>query len=83
MLSRGNIYQLSVLNCADLYSFRLSTPAFGVLRTAVHEATIEDGKTSTTVHKRDTIFVDLITAGRDRFTFPNPEEIRLDCPADA
>ncbi|GIK07532.1 hypothetical protein Aspvir_003198 [Aspergillus viridinutans] len=65
-----------------LEGFRLSTPAFGVLRTAVDEATINDGTTSTTVKKGDIIFVDFITAGRDPAKFPDPEEIRLDRPAD-
>lgn len=55
---------------------------FGVLRTAVDEATIKDGQASTAVHKGDTIFVDFITAGRDPDKFPNPDEIRLDRPAD-
>lgn len=40
-----------------------------------------DGKSSTTVRKGDTIFADFITAGRDPSKFPNPEEIRLDRPA--
>ncbi|RHZ50671.1 peroxidase/cytochrome P450 family protein [Aspergillus thermomutatus] len=66
-----------------LEGFRLSTPAFGVLRTAVDEATIQDGKASTTVQKGDTIFADFITAGRDPLKFPDPEQIRLNRPADA
>ncbi|EAW25699.1 peroxidase/cytochrome P450 family protein [Aspergillus fischeri NRRL 181] len=66
-----------------LEGFRLSTPAFGVLRTAVEEATIKDGEATTTVHEGDTIFVDFITAGRDPVKFPDPDEIRLDRPADS
>ncbi|KAF7158141.1 hypothetical protein CNMCM5623_002807 [Aspergillus felis] len=65
-----------------LEGFRLSTPAFGVLRAAVDEATIKDGKVSTTIHKGYIEFVDFITAGRDPAKFPDPEEIRLDRPAD-
>ncbi|GIC94665.1 peroxidase/cytochrome P450 family protein [Aspergillus udagawae] len=65
-----------------LEGFRLSTPAFGVLRTAVDEATIKDGEISTTVQKGHGVFVDFITAGRDPIRFPDPEEIRLDRPAD-
>jgi cytochrome P450 len=65
-----------------LEGFRLSTPGFGVLRTAVNAATVKDGNASTTAHKGDTIFVDFITAGRDPVKFPNPDEIRLDRPAD-
>ncbi|GFF88042.1 psi-producing oxygenase A [Aspergillus udagawae] len=65
-----------------LEGFRLSTPAFGVLRTAVDEATIKDGEISTTVQKGHGVFVDFITAGRDPVRFPDPEEIRLDRPAD-
>ncbi|PKX88947.1 cytochrome P450 [Aspergillus novofumigatus IBT 16806] len=70
------------LACADMYSFRLSTPAFGVLRTAVEEATIKDGEATATVHRGDTIFVDFITAGRGPVKFTDPEQIRLDRPAD-
>ncbi|KAJ5670081.1 uncharacterized protein N7477_005444 [Penicillium maclennaniae] len=66
-----------------LEGFRLSTPAFGVLRTSVDEASIADAKSSPTVREGDSIFVDFITAGRDSSKFPNPEEIRLDRPADS
>ncbi|KAL4920142.1 heme peroxidase [Aspergillus aurantiobrunneus] len=63
-----------------LEGFRLSTPAFGVLRTAVDNATIKDGGTTKTVQKGDSIFADFITAGLDPDKFPNPEEIKLDRP---
>ncbi|GFG11879.1 psi-producing oxygenase A [Aspergillus lentulus] len=77
-------YDLTIesLACADMYRFRLSTPAFGVLRTAVNAVTIKDGNASTTVHKGDSLFVDFITAGRDPVKFPDPDEIRLDRPAE-
>ncbi|KAL2826654.1 heme peroxidase [Aspergillus cavernicola] len=63
-----------------LEGFRLSTPAFGVLRTAVDNVTIKDGTTKKTVGTGDTIFADFITAGLDSSKFPDPEEIRLDRP---
>ncbi|KAL3479234.1 heme peroxidase [Aspergillus californicus] len=63
-----------------LEGFRLSTPAFGVLRTAADNTTVKDGPTTRTVDKGDPIFADFITAGRDPSKFPAPEEIRLDRP---
>ncbi|KAL2872843.1 peroxidase/cytochrome P450 family protein [Aspergillus lucknowensis] len=63
-----------------LEGFRLSTPAFGVLRTAADNATIKDGTSTTNVRKGDTLFVDFITAGLDPSKFPDPEEIKLDRP---
>ncbi|KAI9928451.1 hypothetical protein MW887_002496 [Aspergillus wentii] len=65
-----------------LEGFRLSTPAFGVLRTAADKTTIKDGISSTKVDKGDTIFADFITAGQDPLKFPNPEDIRLDRPGE-
>ncbi|KAL4780368.1 heme peroxidase [Aspergillus varians] len=65
-----------------LEGFRLSTPASGVLRTAVDNATIKDGPTAKSVRKGDTIFADFITAGLDPEKFPDPEEIKLDRPLD-
>lgn len=62
--------------------FRLSTPAFGVLRTAVKNTTIRDGTSTKSVEKGDTIFADFITAGLDPDQFPDPEEIKLDRPFD-
>ncbi|KKK18240.1 heme peroxidase family protein [Aspergillus ochraceoroseus] len=63
-----------------LEGFRLSTPAFGVLRTSMDNTTIKDGKSMTAVKTGDTIFVDFVTAGQDPSKFPDPEEIRLDRP---
>ena len=65
---------------ADARSFRLSTPAFGVLRNAAVDTTIDDSGKSIPVHKGDTIFADFVTAGRDPSKFPDPESIRLDRP---
>lgn len=64
------------------YRFRLSTPAFGVLRTAVNSTTIRDGTATKPVGKGDTIFADFVTAGLDPDQFPDPEEIKLDRPID-
>ncbi|PKY04594.1 heme peroxidase [Aspergillus campestris IBT 28561] len=61
-----------------LEGFRLSTPAFGVLRNAAVDTTIDDSGKSIAVHKGDTIFADFVTAGRDPIKFPDPESIRLD-----
>ncbi|PLN76109.1 heme peroxidase [Aspergillus taichungensis] len=63
-----------------LEGFRLSTPAFGVLRNAAADTTIDDSGKSIPVHKGDTIFADFVTAGRDASKFPDPESIRLDRP---
>ncbi|KAL2793140.1 heme peroxidase [Aspergillus keveii] len=65
-----------------LEGFRLSTPAFGVLRTAVDNTSIKDGTTTKNIRKGDTIFADFITAGLDPSKFPDPEEIRLDRPTE-
>jgi cytochrome P450 len=62
-------------------SFRLSTPAFGVLRNvAVDEATIQDGARVVKVKNGESLFADFITAGLDPSKFPDPEEIKLDRP---
>ena len=65
---------------ADARRFRLSTPAFGVLRNAAVDTTIDDSGESIPVHKGETIFADFVTAGRDPYKFPDPETIRLDRP---
>ncbi|KAF9885228.1 hypothetical protein FE257_000588 [Aspergillus nanangensis] len=63
-----------------LEGFRLSTPAFGVLRNVMEDTTIDDGGNPVAAHKGDTLFVDFVTAGRDTTVFPDPESIRLDRP---
>ncbi|KAK2923217.1 hem peroxidase, animal-type [Fusarium oxysporum f. sp. vasinfectum] len=67
-----------------LEGFRLSTPAFGLLRTVVADkADLKDGPRIVSVKKGDTIFTDFVTAGVDATKFPNPYEIKLDRPDDA
>ncbi|GAB1213293.1 hypothetical protein ATERTT37_002442 [Aspergillus terreus] len=65
-----------------LEGFRLSTPAFGVLREVTKDSTIEDGVEQVNLKRGDTLFVDFVTAGRDIAKFPDPESIRLDRPDD-
>jgi hypothetical protein len=64
-----------------LEGFRLSTPAFGVLRIAAEDTRIENDEGPPTVVERgDVIFTDFITAGRDPSKFPQPTKIKLDRP---
>ncbi|SCO78474.1 related to Psi-producing oxygenase A [Fusarium oxysporum] len=66
-----------------LEGFRLSTPAFGLLRTvAADKADLRDGRRVVSVKKGDTIFTDFVTAGLDATKFPDPYEIKLDRPDD-
>ncbi|RKK92075.1 Psi-producing oxygenase A [Fusarium oxysporum] len=66
-----------------LEGFRLSTPAFGLLRTVVADkADLRDGPRVVSVKKGDTIFTDFVTAGLDATKFPDPYEIKLDRPDD-
>jgi linoleate 10R-lipoxygenase len=76
---RGNLYLLLLTH----HSFRLSTPAFGVLRAvAAKRMNIKDGPRDVAVQNGDTLFVNFVTAGLDPSKFPDPEEIRLDRPED-
>lgn len=62
-------------------SFRLSTPAFGLIRiTNGDKVEVQDGSAVVSVSTRDTIFTDFITAGRDPSKFPDPDQIKLDRP---
>lgn len=79
MLNVESLDPLAV-GSADTRRFRLSTPAFGVLRNAAVDTTIDDSGKSIAVHKGDTVFADFVTAGRDPANFPDPESIRLDRP---
>ncbi|KAH8800451.1 heme peroxidase family protein [Xylogone sp. PMI_703] len=64
-----------------LEGFRLSTPAFGLLRTVVaDQADVRDGPRVVSVKKGDSIFTDFVTAGLDASKFPDPHEIKLDRP---
>ncbi|KAL5361997.1 heme peroxidase [Aspergillus floccosus] len=63
-----------------LEGFRLSAPAFGVLREVVEDTTIDDRVKQVNMKKGDTLFVDFVAAGRDTTKFPDPESIRLDRP---
>ncbi|RFU32995.1 hypothetical protein B7463_g3353, partial [Scytalidium lignicola] len=66
-----------------LEGFRLSTPAFGLLRTVVaDQADVRDGPRVVSVKKGDSIFTDFVTAGLDASKFPDPYEIKLDRPDD-
>ncbi|KAH7009651.1 heme peroxidase family protein [Ilyonectria destructans] len=66
-----------------LEGFRLSTPAFGLLRTVVADsADLRDGPRVVPVKKGDSIFTDFVTAGLDPSKFPDPYEIKLDRPDD-
>ncbi|KAH7325577.1 heme peroxidase family protein [Stachybotrys elegans] len=62
-----------------LEGFRLSTPAFGLLRTVVADKImVQDGPRAVPVKKGDSIFTDFVTAGVDSSKFPDPYEIKLD-----
>jgi cytochrome P450 len=62
-------------------SFRLSTPAFGLIRiTNGDKVEVQDGSAVVSVSTGDTIFTDFITAGRDPSKFPDPDQIKLDRP---
>ncbi|KAF7594156.1 hypothetical protein BBP40_010005 [Aspergillus hancockii] len=63
-----------------LEGFRLSTPAFGVLRYAASDAVIDDRLRTVPIHKGDTVLADFVTAGRDPTKFPDPQAIKLDRP---
>ncbi|KAF4332293.1 Psi-producing oxygenase A [Fusarium beomiforme] len=66
-----------------LEGFRLSTPAFGLLRTvAADKADLRDGRRVVSVKRGDIIFTDFVTAGLDATKFPDPYEIKLDRPDD-
>ncbi|KAJ3453403.1 hypothetical protein MRS44_017650 [Fusarium solani] len=66
-----------------LEGFRLSTPAFGVLRTVVADKIdVRDGARVVLVKKGDSIFTDFVTAGLDPSKFPDPYDIKLDRPDD-
>ena len=65
-------------------SFRLATPAFGLVRVvSAEKATVHDGSREIPVKKGDQIFVDFVTAGTDPKKFPNPKEIDLTRPDDS
>ncbi|SPO05473.1 related to Psi-producing oxygenase A [Cephalotrichum gorgonifer] len=64
-----------------LEGLRLSTPAFGLIRTVdTEKATIQDGPQVKTVQKGDTVLTSFITAGQDPSKFPDPQQIKLDRP---
>ncbi|CRK31341.1 hypothetical protein BN1723_015743 [Verticillium longisporum] len=66
-----------------LEGFRLSTPAFGLIRNvAAEKSEIKDGARVVSVKMGDALFADFITAGRDPSKFPDPEKIKLDRPDD-
>ncbi|KAL5603616.1 hypothetical protein FOVSG1_006366 [Fusarium oxysporum f. sp. vasinfectum] len=61
-----------------LEGFRLSTPAFGLIRvTNSDKVEVQDDSTVVSVSTGDTIFADFITAGRDPSMFPEPDQIKL------
>ncbi|KAK3937994.1 heme peroxidase [Diplogelasinospora grovesii] len=64
-----------------LEGFRLSTPAFGLIRTVVADkASVRDGPRVVPVKRGDSIFTNFVTAGLDASKFPDPYEIKLDRP---
>lgn len=63
-----------------LEAYRLTTPAFSLIRIADADTTIEDGGRSIPVKKGDRIFVDLTTAGLNPTIFPDPQAIDLTRP---
>ncbi|KAM0280201.1 hypothetical protein ACHAQH_004158 [Verticillium albo-atrum] len=64
-----------------LEGFRLSTPAFGLIRSvAGGNSEVNDGARVVSVKTGDALFADFITAGRDPSKFPEPEKIKLDRP---
>ncbi|KAK2469200.1 hypothetical protein H9L39_19181 [Fusarium oxysporum f. sp. albedinis] len=61
--------------------FRLSTPAFGLIRvTGADKIDVQDGPDVVSVKSGDTVFTNFITAGLDPSKFPDPYEIKLDRP---
>ena len=67
---------------ANVNRFRLSTPAFGVLRYAANDTIISDGLRNVPIKEGDTILADFVSAGRDPIKFPDPEAVKLDRPDD-
>ncbi|KAH6976751.1 heme peroxidase family protein [Ilyonectria destructans] len=66
-----------------LEGFRLSTPAFGLIRvTGADKIDVQDGPDIVSVKSGDTVFTNFITAGLDPSKFPDPYEIKLDRPDD-
>ncbi|KAH7112773.1 heme peroxidase family protein [Dactylonectria estremocensis] len=64
-----------------LEGFRLSTPAFGLIRvTGADKIDVQDGADVMSVKSGDTVFTNFITAGLDPSKFPDPYEIKLDRP---
>ncbi|KPM39214.1 Psi-producing oxygenase A [Neonectria ditissima] len=64
-----------------LEGFRLSTPAFGLVRiTAAEKVDIQDGPSVVSVKNGDTVFTNFVSAGLDPSKFPDPHEIKLDRP---
>ena len=64
--------------------FRLSTPAFGLVRAeAADETDIKDGATTVRIKKGETVFTSFISAGLDEHRFPDPKKIKLDRPEDS
>ncbi|MCJ1351753.1 MAG: hypothetical protein MMC33_001737 [Icmadophila ericetorum] len=66
-----------------LEAFRLSTPAYGVVRACAseHPIMIHDGEERTVTTKAgDLVYVDFSTSSRDPSIFPNPLEIDLNRP---
>ncbi|EWZ27744.1 hypothetical protein FOZG_18540 [Fusarium oxysporum Fo47] len=53
--------------------FRLSTPAFGLIRvTGADKIDVQDGPDVVSVKSGDTVFTNFITAGLDPSKFPDP-----------
>lgn len=66
-----------------LEGYRLSTPAFGLIRAvATDKEDVKDGPRVVSVQSGDTVFTDFVTAGVDPVRFPDPYEIKLDRPDD-
>ncbi|EAS28473.3 fatty acid oxygenase [Coccidioides immitis RS] len=63
-----------------LEGLRLATPAYGVLRVAATNGTIQDGSRTVSYKPGDVIFTNFMTAGADPSKFPDPEAIKLDRP---
>src|SRR6478609_1587611 len=77
------LYIIRALLITALGSFRLSTPAFGLIRTVVTDkANVTDGPSVTSVKKGDSIFTDFVTASVDPTKFPDPYDIKLNRPDD-
>lgn len=72
-----------ILKSYALEANRLAPASWGLLRTAAHATTINDGRHGKIkVSEDETIYTDFVAAGLDPKAFPEPRKIKLDRPRD-